>query len=148
MISISPSQNTGVACPSSASTIATNSIIVPRYFAARKPVSPPSSTPAINAAVASCAVAGRRSSTTSIAGRTCWKDWPKSPRTAAPRKCRYCVNSGWSRPSATRNSASCASLAPVGNSSSAGSPPRRVTKNTIVTMPHTAISASTTRVRR
>ena len=77
---MSPSQNVGIDCPSTANTRAPLSSTLPRRTAEYMPRGTPMSTLMTIATMPSSAVAGNRSQMCSVTGRRVMIEVPKSPR--------------------------------------------------------------------
>ena len=122
MMSISPTQKVGNEKPRMEPAM----MIRPASECGRRPAHRPSGMPSVTAIsiaiTASSRVAGKRSRISAMAEVPWMNEAPSSPLSAPPRKCRYCCQTGMSRPSPAAVRAWSAAVACGSMSRSSGSP--------------------------
>ena len=130
------SQNEGSDCPSRAISFPPVSSMLPFFTADITPIGTASNTDTPIAITASCNVAGRWCSTSSIAVRPCHlKDAPNSPFAAFLTKVKYWMYHGSLRPHRSLMRLKSSSDASGGNSTSSGFPESRAREKTIMLTP-------------
>ena len=107
-------QKLGVLAPISEMMLATRSKSPPGRTAASEPVTIETDRMIGRVTAASISVVGNACSTTSIAGRENWMDWPRSKCSSPIRNVPNCTYSGWSKPCCMSNCWRISSVASCG----------------------------------